>query len=94
MNAIHEFHTEHFCVKRKMSLGLRSPEQEKHEDEFFDMDLDQYVRHCGGKHAISRVLIANNGIAATKAIRSIKRWSYETFGRENVIEFVVMVRKL
>lgn len=44
----------------------------------------------GGSTPISRILIANNGIAAVKAIRSIKKWSYETFGSDKMIEFVVM----
>jgi acetyl-CoA carboxylase/biotin carboxylase 1 len=35
-------------------------------------------------------LIANNGIAAVKEIRSVRKWAYETFGRERVIDFVVM----
>lgn len=61
----------------------------KHED-FYDMDLAEYVKLKGGKHVLRKVLIANNGIAAVKAIRSIKRWSYETFGRDNVIQFVAM----
>ena len=30
------------------------------------------------------------GIGAVKAIRSIRRWSYETFGNEKMIEFVAM----
>ncbi|KIK95000.1 hypothetical protein PAXRUDRAFT_413240 [Paxillus rubicundulus Ve08.2h10] len=38
----------------------------------------------------TQVLIANNGIAAVKEIRSIRQWSYETFGRERAIEFTVM----
>ena len=36
------------------------------------------------------MLIANNGIGAVKAIRSIRRWAYETFGNENEVLFVVM----
>lgn len=44
----------------------------------------------GGNRAISKVLIANNGIAAVKAIRSIKQWSYETFGSDTMIQFVAM----
>lgn len=35
-------------------------------------------------------MIANNGIAAVKAIRSVRRWAYETFGDERAIQFVVM----
>jgi acetyl-CoA carboxylase/biotin carboxylase 1 len=30
------------------------------------------------------------GIAAVKEIRSIRKWSYETFGSERAVEFVVM----
>lgn len=39
---------------------------------------------------VTKVLIANNGIAAVKAIRSVRRWAYETFGNERAIQFVVM----
>ncbi len=39
----------------------------------------------------SQVLIANNGIAAVKCMRSIRRWSYEMFRNERIIRFVVMV---
>eukprot|EP00462_Mataza_sp_D1_P008469 CAMPEP_0175150646 /NCGR_PEP_ID=MMETSP0087-20121206/18007_1 /TAXON_ID=136419 /ORGANISM="Unknown Unknown, Strain D1" /LENGTH=2299 /DNA_ID=CAMNT_0016436657 /DNA_START=64 /DNA_END=6963 /DNA_ORIENTATION=+ len=59
-------------------------------DNFVEMSLQQFVKSRGGSHAISRILIANNGIAAVKCIRSIKQWTYETFGRDNVIEFVAM----
>ena len=30
------------------------------------------------------------GIAAVKEIRSIRQWSYETFGTERAVEFTVM----
>lgn len=36
----------------------------------------------GGTTVINKVLIANNGIAAVKFIRSIRIWSYEMFGNE------------
>ncbi|KAI8847215.1 acetyl-CoA carboxylase [Chytridium lagenaria] len=39
---------------------------------------------------ITRILIANNGMAAVKAIRSIRRWSYESFGDDRAIQFTVM----
>ncbi|EPQ14411.1 Poly [ADP-ribose] polymerase 11 [Myotis brandtii] len=39
----------------------------------------------------TQVLIANNGIAAVKCMRSIRRWSYEMFRNERAIRFVVMV---
>ena len=38
-----------------------------------------------------QVLIANNGIAAVKCMRSIRRWSYEMFRNERTVRFVVMV---
>lgn len=37
-----------------------------------------------------QVLIANNGIAAVKEIRSVRKWAYETFGDERAIHFTVM----
>jgi biotin carboxylase len=38
-----------------------------------------------------QVLIANNGIAAVKCMRSVRRWSYEMFRNERAVRFVVMV---
>jgi len=58
----------------------------QHEDDVFA----RYVRKLGAVRLIRKVLIANNGIAAVKAIRSIRRWSYETFGDERVVQFVAM----
>ncbi|KAI7515486.1 Acetyl-CoA, partial [Hortaea werneckii] len=37
-----------------------------------------------------QVLIANNGIAAVKEIRSVRKWAYETFGDERTVQFTVM----
>jgi hypothetical protein len=37
-----------------------------------------------------QVLIANNGIAAVKEIRSVRKWAYEVFGNERAIQFTVM----
>lgn len=52
--------------------------------------MDKYVAALGGKQSIRKILIANNGIAAVKAIRSIRRWAYETFGDELAVLFVAM----
>jgi len=49
-----------------------------------------FVAESGGHTVITKVLIANNGIAAVKEIRSVRKWAYETFGDEKAIEFVVM----
>jgi hypothetical protein len=42
-----------------------------------------YVKQRGGDRLIRRILIANNGMAATKTIMSIRQWAYETFGDPN-----------
>jgi hypothetical protein len=52
--------------------------------------VSSYVRELGGTTVIEKVLIANNGVAAVKAIRSIRRWAYDVFGNERAIQFVVM----
>ncbi|KAG8455711.1 hypothetical protein GDO86_001775 [Hymenochirus boettgeri] len=51
----------------------------------------EFVTRFGGNRVIEKVLIANNGIAAVKCMRSIRRWSYEMFRNERAIRFVVMV---
>lgn len=54
--------------------------------------VEEYVSELGGSKSrvIEKVLIANNGVAAVKAIRSIRRWAYDVFGNERAISFVVM----
>ena len=37
-----------------------------------------------------RVLVANNGIAAVKFIRSIRNWAYKTFANEHAVTLVAM----
>ena len=37
------------------------------------------------------MLIANNGIAAVKCMRSMRRWAYDLFGNDRAIKFIVMV---
>ncbi|XP_036953486.1 acetyl-CoA carboxylase isoform X2 [Acanthopagrus latus] len=51
----------------------------------------EFVTRFGGNRVIEKVLIANNGIAAVKCMRSIRRWSYEMFRNERTVRFVVMV---
>ncbi|XP_048833144.1 acetyl-CoA carboxylase isoform X2 [Brienomyrus brachyistius] len=51
----------------------------------------EFITRFGGNRVIDKVLIANNGIAAVKCMRSIRRWSYEMFRNERAIRFVVMV---
>ncbi|CAM4660645.1 unnamed protein product [Lepidochelys olivacea] len=51
----------------------------------------EFMTRFGGNRIIEKVLIANNGIAAVKCMRSIRRWAYEMFRNERAIRFVVMV---
>ena len=55
-------------------------------------NVASYVKELGGdkNHVIEKVLIANNGVAAVKCIRSVRRWAYDIFGDERAIQFVVM----
>jgi hypothetical protein len=55
-------------------------------------NVSSYVKELGGdkSHVIEKVLIANNGVAAVKCIRSVRRWAYDVFGDERAIQFVVM----
>lgn len=48
-------------------------------------NMEDYVTRLGGKRPFRKVLIANNGIAAVKAIRSVRRWAYETFGDARLV---------
>lgn len=52
--------------------------------------LKDFIRSHEGHTVISKVLIANNGIAAVKEIRSVRKWAYETFGNDRLIQFVAM----
>ncbi|XP_033643702.1 acetyl-CoA carboxylase-like isoform X2 [Asterias rubens] len=51
----------------------------------------EFVKKFGGDYVINKVLIANNGIAAVKCMRSIRRWAFEVFRSDRAIRFVVMV---
>lgn len=55
---------------------------------FVEIQLRPELR--GGANDENQVLIANNGIAAVKEIRSVRKWAYETFGDERAIQFTVM----
>ena len=52
--------------------------------------LKEYVKDRGGDRVIQKVLIANNGMAATKAIISMRQWAYMELGDESAIKFVAM----
>ena len=46
---------------------------------------EELVKRLGGSRTITKILIANNGIAAVKCIRDIKKWSYENFRSDKSI---------
>ena len=48
-------------------------------------NLEEYGRAIGATRIVRKILIANNGIAAVKVIRSIRRWAYDTFGNEREV---------
>lgn len=73
-------------MSRGTGLGQAQPERD-----FFISTPEEFVKKFGGSRVINKVLIANNGIAAVKCMRSIRRWSYEMFKNERAIRFVVMV---
>ena len=52
--------------------------------------LDEYVKERGGDRVIKKVLIANNGMAATKSILSMRQWAYMELGDEKAVQFVAM----
>jgi acetyl-CoA carboxylase/biotin carboxylase 1 len=52
--------------------------------------LEEYVKSHGGDRVIRKVLIANNGMAATKSILSMRQWAYMELGDERAIQFVAM----
>lgn len=52
--------------------------------------VEEYVKAKKGRKAINKILIANNGISAVKAIRSMRKWAYEMFENDRIIQFVVM----
>jgi acetyl-CoA carboxylase/biotin carboxylase 1 len=52
--------------------------------------IGDYCKAKGGSRPIRKVLIANNGMAATKSILSMRQWAYMELGDEKLIEFVAM----
>ena len=53
-------------------------------------EVEDFCQYLGGKSPFHSILIANNGMAAVKFMRSIRTWAYETFGTEKAILLVVM----
>ena len=53
-------------------------------------EVDEFCKALGGDSPIHSVLVANNGMAAVKFMRSIRIWALETFGTEKAILLVAM----
>jgi hypothetical protein len=53
-------------------------------------DYEDFVRNHAGNKAIRRIVVANNGMAATKFILSIRNWLFENFGDERLIHIIAM----
>ncbi|PRW58200.1 acetyl- carboxylase 1-like isoform A [Chlorella sorokiniana] len=52
--------------------------------------LDARVAEWGGDRPIHSVLVANNGLAATKFMRSVRSWAYKNFGSERAVNLIAM----
>lgn len=52
--------------------------------------MEEYVALHFGKKPIRRILIANNGMAAVKFIRSIQRWTMACLNDKHAIELIAM----
>eukprot|EP00759_Apiculatamorpha_spiralis_P056419 PhF_6_TR8015/c0_g1_i3/m.12428/K11262/ACACA; acetyl-CoA carboxylase / biotin carboxylase 1 len=53
-------------------------------------NLEELCHALGGKRPLQRILVANNGLAAVKGIRSIQQWLYDHLQDMNAVHFVVM----
>lgn len=79
-----------FGVQQQQHPSVRLDNQSPNNNYRRFPNVARYVQTLGGTRTITKVLIANNGVAAVKAIRSIRRWAYDVFGDERAIQFVVM----
>ncbi|GAB6029960.1 hypothetical protein CHUAL_005655 [Chamberlinius hualienensis] len=100
MSSIEELGCEEFVpaklrrqrLRPSMSTGTIMHQQRLGDHRDFSVATpEEFVRRFGGNLVINKVLIANNGIAAVKCMRSIRRWAYEMFKNDKAIRFVVMV---
>ncbi|KAI3380044.1 hypothetical protein SNEBB_002054 [Seison nebaliae] len=52
--------------------------------------VEEFVEYHNGTKPIKRLLIANNGLAAVKAIKSLRQWALRTFYNEKNLTIIVM----
>jgi hypothetical protein len=84
------FHRQSRQLRQSMS-GIHLSLQDRDRQDLTIATPEEFIKRFGGNKVINKILIANNGIAAVKCMRSIRRWSYEIFRNERAIRFVVMV---
>ncbi|XP_054153729.1 acetyl-CoA carboxylase-like isoform X3 [Oppia nitens] len=84
------FHRQTRQLRQSMS-GIHLSLQDRDRQDLTIATPEEFIKRFGGTKVINKILIANNGIAAVKCMRSIRRWCYEIFRNERAIRFVVMV---
>lgn len=52
--------------------------------------LEAHIMKMGGDKPVHSVLVANNGLAAVKFIRSIRSWAFKNFGDERAVNLIAM----
>ena len=52
--------------------------------------LNDMVKTMGGDKPVHSVLVANNGLAAVKFMRSVRNWAFKRFGDERVVNLIAM----
>ncbi|KAJ4767613.1 Acetyl-CoA carboxylase [Rhynchospora pubera] len=55
-----------------------------------NLEVDDFCQALGGTRPIHSILVANNGMAAVKFMRSVRDWALETFGNEKAILLTAM----
>lgn len=55
--------------------------------------LEEYVKAHGGSRVLKKILVANNGMAATKAIMSMRQWAFLELGSPTELQFIAMASK-
>lgn len=80
-----------FSFRPSMSRGTGLGQDRYQHRDFMVATTEEFVNKFGGTRPINKVLIANNGIAAVKCMRSMRRWCYNMFQDERAVKFLVMV---
>lgn len=85
-----ESNPEHISTASGLRMVATPPEKVVEAADSEADPLGAYVKDRGGDRVIRKILIANNGMAATKSILSMRQWAYMELGDEKAIKFVAM----